>query len=58
MPVNTAQAGLRSKQAECGCTEKIWQAKEIMDEVIENDRKKLDMDPAKPQNGSEWRGRL
>ena len=40
----------RSTQAECGCTEKIWQAKEI------NDRKKLDMDSADAQNCSEWRG--
>ena len=28
------------------------------DEVLENDRKKLDMDSADPQNRSEWRGRL
>ena len=28
------------------------------DEVLENDRKKLGMDSADPQNGSEWRGRL
>ena len=28
------------------------------DEVIKNDRKKLDMDSADPQNHSEWRGRL
>ena len=28
------------------------------DEVIKNDRKKLDMDSADPQNRSEWRGRL
>ena len=27
-------------------------------EVIKNDRKKLDMDSADPQNRSEWRGRL
>ena len=26
--------------------------------MIENDRKKLDMDSADPQNRSEWRGRL
>ena len=26
--------------------------------VIKNDRKKLDMDSADPQNRSEWRGRL
>ena len=46
-------------QAECGCTEKIRQVKEITwDEVIKNDRKKLDMDSADPQNRSEWRGRL
>ena len=28
------------------------------DEVLENDRKKLGMDSADPQNRSEWRGRL
>ena len=28
------------------------------DEVIERDRKKLDMDSANPQNCSEWRRRL
>ena len=28
------------------------------DEVIKNDRKKLDMDSADPQNRSEWRGHL
>ena len=28
------------------------------DELIKNDRKKLDMDSADPQNRSEWRGRL
>ena len=28
------------------------------DEVIKNDRKKLDMDSADPQNRSKWRGRL
>ena len=28
------------------------------DEVIKNDRRKLDMDSADPQNRSEWRGRL
>ena len=33
----------------------IWKS---WDEVIKNDRKKLDMDSADPQNGSEWRGRL
>ena len=27
-------------------------------EVLENDRKKLGMDSADPQNRSEWRGRL
>ena len=29
-----------------------------LDEVLENDRKKLGMDSADPQNRSEWRGRL
>ena len=48
----------RSTQAKCGNTEKIWQAKKSWDEVMKNDRKKLDMDSADPQNRSEWRGRL
>ena len=32
--------------------------KVLEDEVLENDRKKLGMDSADPQNRSEWRGRL
>ena len=28
------------------------------DEMLENDRKKIGMDSADPQNCSEWRGRL
>ena len=40
------------KQKRSGRPRKSW------DEVIENDRKKLDMDSADPQNRSEWRGRL
>ena len=39
-------------QKRSGRPRKSW------DEVIENDRKKLDMDSADPQNRSEWRGRL
>ena len=39
-------------QKRSGRPRKSW------DEVIENDRKKLDMDSANPQNRSEWRGRL
>ena len=39
-------------QKRSGKPRKSW------DEVIENDRKKLDMDPADPQNRSEWRGHL
>ena len=43
----------RSTQAECGCTEQTMQAKEnIWDEVLVNDRKKLGMDSADPQNHS------
>ena len=39
-------------QKRSGRPRKSW------DEVLENDRKKLGMDSADPQNGSEWRGRL
>ena len=39
-------------QKRSGRSRKSW------DEVLENDRKKLGMDSADPQNCSEWRGRL
>ena len=39
-------------QKRSGRPRKSW------DEVIKNDRKKLDMDSADPQNRSEWRGSL
>ena len=39
-------------QKRSGRPRKSW------DEVIKNDRRKLDMDSADPQNRSEWRGRL
>ena len=39
-------------QKRSGRPRKSW------DEVLENDRKKLGMDSADPQNCSEWRGRL
>ena len=39
-------------QKRSGRPRKSW------DEVLENDRKKLRMDSADPQNRSEWRGRL
>ena len=39
-------------QKRSGRPRKSW------DEVIKNDRKKLDMDSADPQNPSEWRGHL
>ena len=39
-------------QKRSGRPRKSW------DEVLENDRKKLGMDSADPQNHSEWRGRL
>ena len=39
-------------QKRSGRQRKSW------DEVIKNDRKKLDMDSADPQNRSEWRGHL
>ena len=39
-------------QKRSGRPRKSW------DEVIKNDRKKLDIDSADPQNRSEWRGRL
>ena len=38
-------------QKRSGRPRKSW------DEVIKNDRKKLDMDSVDPQNRSEWRGR-
>ena len=39
-------------QKRSGRPRKSW------DEVIKNDREKLDMDSAEPENRSEWRGRL
>ena len=39
-------------QKRSGRPRKSW------DEVIKNDRKKLDLDSADSQNRSEWRGRL
>ena len=39
-------------QKRSGSPRKSW------DEVLKNDRKKLDMDSADPQNCYEWRGRL
>ena len=39
-------------QKRSGRPRKSW------DEVLKNDRKKLDMDSADPQNRSEWKGRL
>ena len=50
----------RSSQAECGLVaqKRSGRPRKSWDEVIKNDRKKLDMDSADPQNRSEWRGRL
>ena len=45
-------------QAKCICTEETGQANETWDEVLVDDRKKLGMDSADPQNRFEWRGRL
>ena len=45
-------------QAKCSCTEETGQTKETWDEVLVDDRKKLGMDSADPQNRFEWRGRL
>ena len=42
----------------CGCTERSGRPRKSWDEVLENDRKKLGMDSADPQNDSEWKGRL
>ena len=39
-------------QKRSGRPRKSW------DEVIKNDRKKLNMDSVDPENRSEWRGRL
>ena len=44
-------------QAECG-SGRSGRPRKSWDEVIKNDRKKLDIDSADPQNRSEWRGRL
>ena len=45
-------------QAKCSCTEKTGQANETWDEVLVDDRKKLGMDSADPQNRFECRERL
>ena len=45
-------------KAKCSCTEETGQAKETWDEVLVDDRKKLGMDSADPQNRFECRGRL
>ena len=42
-----------SMQAKCSCTEETRQVKVLVD-----DKKKLGMESADPQNHSEWRGRL
>ena len=47
-----------STQAKPSCTEKIRQAKEKWEEVLLEDKKKLGMDTADPQNRSDWSGRL
>ena len=47
----------RSTQAECA-QKRSGRPRKSWDEVLENDRKKLGMDSADPQNRSEWRGRL
>ena len=44
-----------SSTCECGCGERTWPARKTWDEVLVNDRKKLGMDSADPQNRSEWR---
>ena len=45
-------------QAKCSCTEETGQAKGTWDEVLVDDRKKLGMAYADPQNRLEWRGSL
>ena len=45
-------------QAKCSCTEETGQAKETLDEMLVDDRNKLGMDSADPQNRFECRGRL
>ena len=46
-------------EAECGHTEKTWhRPKKTWDEVLVNDRKKIGMDFADPQDRFEWRGCL
>ena len=45
-------------QAKCSCTEETGQAKETWDEVLVDERRKLGMNSADPQNRFEWRRRL
>ena len=45
-------------QAECSCIEGTLQAKVTWDEVFVDNRKKLGMDSADPQNRFEWNRRL
>ena len=51
-PSNSLMVIYSNVRKRSGRPRKSW------DEVIKNDRKKLDMDSADPQNRSEWRGRL
>ena len=45
-------------QAKCSCTEETGQAKDTWDEVLVDDRKKLEMDSVDTLNRFEWRGPL
>ena len=50
---------LHDVDAQCVVAQKrSGRPKKSWDEVMKNDRKKLDMDSADPQNRSEWRGPL
>ena len=46
----------RSTQLNVVAQKRSGRPRKSWDEVIENDRKKLDMDSADPQSRSEWRG--
>ena len=45
-------------QAKCSCTEETGQVKETWGEMLVDDRKKLGIDSADPQNRLAWRGCL
>ena len=54
----TCRAQHRLRKLNVVAQKKSGRPRKSWDEVLENDRKKLGMDSADPQNRSEWRGRL